>query len=63
MLLQTELLVRDVMLLEGLVEHDGGEALLGGDILQAVSGVARAVRELADEHQKDHVRTTRNSNF
>ena len=47
MLLQTELLVRDV-LVEGLVEHDDGEAILGGDILQAVSGVA--VQELSDKH-------------
>ena len=53
-LLQTDLLVRDVVLVEGLVEHDDGETLLGDDILQAVSGVARAVRELSDEHQKHH---------
>ena len=39
MLLQTDPLVRDVVLVEGLVEHDDGEALFGDDVLQAVSGV------------------------
>ena len=42
-LLQTDLLVRYVVLVERLVEHDDGETLLGDDILQANSGVARAV--------------------
>ena len=54
-LLQTDLLVKDVVLIEGLVEHDDDETLLGDDIVQAVSGVARAVRELSDEHQKHHM--------
>ena len=42
-LLQTDLLVRDVMLVEGLV--DDGETLFGDGacILQVVSGVARAI--------------------
>ena len=62
-LLQTDLLVRDVMLVEGLVEHDDGETLLCDEKLQAVSGVARAVRELSNEHQKHHVWTTRHSYF
>ena len=53
--MQTDLLVTNVVLVEGLVKHDDGETLLGDDISQAVSGVARAVRELADEHQEHHV--------
>ena len=57
-LLQTDLFVTDVVLVEGLVEFGDSETLLNGDdihVLQAVLGVARAVQELSDEHQKHHM--------
>ena len=43
MLLQVELLVRDVVLLEGLMQYEAGEAIFGDAILQAVVEVARAI--------------------
>lgn len=51
MLLQAELLVRDIVLLEGVVQPEVGE-----DILQAVLQVAIATQHLADEHYRLHMR-------
>ena len=56
MLLQVELLVRDVVLLEGLVQYEAGEAIFGDAILQAVVEVARAIQDLTDEYQRNHTR-------
>ena len=52
MLLQAELLVRDVVLLEGLLQPENGEAIFGKATLQAVVEIARA----AQDHHRHHMR-------
>ena len=56
MLLQVELLVRDVVLLEGLLQPENGEATFGEATLQAVVEIARAAQDLANEHHRNHMR-------
>ena len=57
MLLQAELLVRDVVLLEGLEQHEAGEAIFDDTISQAVVEVAKAIQDLhvEDKHQRHHM--------
>ena len=50
MLLQAELLIRDVVLLLGLEQCETGEAVFDDAISQAVVEIARATQDLADDH-------------
>ena len=51
MLVQAELLLRDVVIVEGLLQPDHGEMLV-----QAVVDVVRAVRHLVDDCHRQHIR-------
>ena len=51
MLVQAELLLRDVVIVEGLLQPDHGEMLV-----QAVVDVVRAVRHLVDDCYRQHIR-------
>ena len=55
MLLQAELLIRDIVLLEALEQCETGEAVFDNAISQAVLKVVRAIQDLADEHQRRHI--------